>query len=480
MGDHQTDNGIPMPKSGWKFWKQRRNILAILVFFEYFNLYSVRVNLSIGIVAMTQDVHVTLPNGTKENIGPEFSWDNKIQGYLLSSFFYGYIMTQIAGGYLSKKFGGKLVFGGGVAGAALFTLLSPLFATINVYLFLAGRIFMGIFGVTYSSLFYLWSKWIPPSERSRYTSQSTSGSQTGAVFAMVFYAYLADISGWRSIFYFSGGMALIWSLIWIILIKESPESDKWISHSELHYIQQSLKDAKPVESFPVPWKNILICKAVWALQVAIFCEAWGFYTLLTLLPKYYKDVHNFVISKSGILSALPYLVLAIMMQVTGHLADKIVQWNILGITYARKTFMALGFLCQSCLMLGAAFWEEATGNVICLVLAVGMDSFALTIISVNVLDLAPVNASILIGLVYTWGVIPGIMSPIIAGYLISTDNHTVQQWRVIFYITASLYLFGALFFVIFASGLRQSWDIPPKIDPNDSTRIENPGISRNN
>ncbi|XP_030757520.1 sialin-like [Sitophilus oryzae] len=83
-------------------------------------------------------------------------------------------------------------------------------------------------------------------------------------------------------------MALIWSLIWIILIKESPESDKWISHSELHYIQQSLKDAKPVESFPVPWKNILICKAVWALQVAIFCEAWGFYTLLTLLPKYYK------------------------------------------------------------------------------------------------------------------------------------------------------------------------------------------------
>ena len=35
----------------------------------------------------------------------------RIQGSLLASFFYGYIFTQIPGGFLSRLFGGKKVFG---------------------------------------------------------------------------------------------------------------------------------------------------------------------------------------------------------------------------------------------------------------------------------------------------------------------------------------------------------------------------------
>lgn len=480
MDEQKIYNEILSPSTTWKFWTQRRYILAILVFFGYLNIYSLRVNLSIGIVVMTQDRYVLLPNGTEQNIGPEFTWNNEIQGYLLSSFFYGYLMTQILGGFLSKRFGGKLIFGGGVAGAAFFTLLSPFFATVNVYLLLAARIFMGIFeGVTYSSLFSMWAKWIPPSERSRFTSQANSGSYTGAVFAMMFYAYLADASGWRSVFYFSGGLALVWYILWVLLIQESPETDKWISNSELQYIQQALKESKPTKSVSVPWKHVLTSKAVWALQVAVFCETWGFYTLLTLLPKYFKDVFNFDISKSGILSALPYIFIAIMMQVTGQLADRVVQKKLLSITWARKTFMAIGFLSQTCFMLGAAFWGEASGTVFCLVFAVGMGSFAIAIISVNALDIAPVNASILFGIVNTYGTIPGIISPIIAGYVISTDNPTAEQWRIIFYITASLYLFGAIFFMIFASGLRQPWDIEKKPYHKKSTGEEQPEYNEN-
>ena len=47
---------------------------------------------------------------------------------MLSAFFYGYIVTQLPGGWLATRFGGKWVFGIGVLGTAVLTLLTPLAA----------------------------------------------------------------------------------------------------------------------------------------------------------------------------------------------------------------------------------------------------------------------------------------------------------------------------------------------------------------
>jgi MFS family permease len=41
----------------------------------------------------------------------EFAWDKSTQGLILGSFYWGYIITQIPGGWLAAKFGGKHVFG---------------------------------------------------------------------------------------------------------------------------------------------------------------------------------------------------------------------------------------------------------------------------------------------------------------------------------------------------------------------------------
>ena len=39
-----------------------------------------------------------------------------------------------------------------------------------------------------------------------------------------------------------------------------------------------------------PWKRMLTSKAVWAIILAHFAENWGFYTLLTGLPMFMRDV----------------------------------------------------------------------------------------------------------------------------------------------------------------------------------------------
>ena len=46
-----------------------------------------------------------------------------------------------------------------------------------------------------------------------------------------------------------------------------------------------------------PWLAIFSSPAVWGIIVAHFSNNWGFYTFLTCLPSYFKEVLNFSISK---------------------------------------------------------------------------------------------------------------------------------------------------------------------------------------
>lgn len=54
-----------------------------------------------------------------------FDWDEETQGFILSAFYYGYIVTHLPGGMLAERFGGKYTLGFGVLSTAVFTLLTP-------------------------------------------------------------------------------------------------------------------------------------------------------------------------------------------------------------------------------------------------------------------------------------------------------------------------------------------------------------------
>ena len=58
----------------------------------------------------------------------EFDWDSDTQGLVLGAFYWGYIITQIPGGLLAEKYGGKYVFGGGVLLTAICSMFTPLAA----------------------------------------------------------------------------------------------------------------------------------------------------------------------------------------------------------------------------------------------------------------------------------------------------------------------------------------------------------------
>lgn len=79
----------------------------------------------------------------KADIG-EFEWDKPLQSEVLSAFFYGYIITQILGGWLARKYGCRLILGIGMFVSAIATALFPVCARTHIYLVFANRFITGL------------------------------------------------------------------------------------------------------------------------------------------------------------------------------------------------------------------------------------------------------------------------------------------------------------------------------------------------
>lgn len=74
----------------------------------------------------------------------EFSWVPSTQGLVLGAFFYGYTFTQIPGGALAERFGGKWPFGFGLLCTSIMTLLTPIAARAGASFLIVVRVIEGL------------------------------------------------------------------------------------------------------------------------------------------------------------------------------------------------------------------------------------------------------------------------------------------------------------------------------------------------
>ncbi|XP_037027087.1 vesicular glutamate transporter 2-like isoform X2 [Bradysia coprophila] len=193
----------------WKFWQKRRYIIVLLAFLGYISNYSLRVNLSVAIVKMTEIREIVHENGTVIGYEQDFNWSAQERGLILSSFFWGYIFTQFAGGVFAKRFGGNLIFGLGIGLTAILTLLTPLLGR-TVTSMIIIRVLQGLFeGVTYPCIHDIWFYWAPIPERSRMSSIAYAGIFIGTTITMPSSAYLAESLGWESVFYVFGSLGIL-------------------------------------------------------------------------------------------------------------------------------------------------------------------------------------------------------------------------------------------------------------------------------
>src|SRR5476651_246731 len=107
--------------------RPRRHVVVGLTFLAAVIAYTDRVNISVAAVAMRE----------------HFGWSQTQKGWVLSSFFVGYLLFMFVGGVLATRYGGKKVLGWSVLSWSVFTLLTPLAAIASLPLLLVTRVGMG-------------------------------------------------------------------------------------------------------------------------------------------------------------------------------------------------------------------------------------------------------------------------------------------------------------------------------------------------
>lgn len=463
------EDGLHSPPAGEAFGK--RHLLAVLAFLGFFNVYCLRVNLSVALVAMVNNtkkvtnhsmdacpsIHGTDNSTTKQG---DLDWDESTQGIVLGSFFYGYIVTQLPGGWLAEVFGAKKLFGFGVLCTAALTLLTPVVVNdLGLGSFIALRVIEGLGeGVTFPAMSAMWGKWAPLWERSKLAGFTYAGAQLGTVVSMPISGILCDsdfLGGWPSVFYIFGVLGCLWFVVWMLMVHDTPAKHPTISAEERTYIETSIGLKQRLRT---PWKAILTSKAVWGICAGHFANNWGFYTMLTSLPTYMKQILNFDISENGFISALPYVVCCICQTSSGHIADFIRKNGYLSTRNTRKLFMTLGLMLPAILMfcIGYAGCNHVV-VVTMLTFAVGLGGICMGGFNVNHLDIAPNFSGTLMGISNCLATIPGFLGPYIVGRL-TNNNQTRAQWQIVFYICSAVYLAGTILYLLLAEGSEQPWN----------------------
>ncbi|KAG2461928.1 S17A9 protein, partial [Polypterus senegalus] len=113
----------------------------------------------------------------------QFKWSKKESGIALGSFFWGYCLTQVLGGYISDRVGGEKVLLLSATAWGCLTAFTPMIAHISSVPLLSltlSRFLTGLLqGVHFPSLASLFSQKVRENERAFISSTVGTGSQFG-------------------------------------------------------------------------------------------------------------------------------------------------------------------------------------------------------------------------------------------------------------------------------------------------------------
>ena len=406
----------------------RRHVIVALTFLGCVIAYTDRVNISVAAIAM------------KEHLG----WSQTQKGVVLAAFFLGYLSFMFASGLLARRFGGKRVVGYSVLAWSIFTLLTPPAAMLSIPILIAARVAMGVGEAgMYPATYELFGRWVLPTERGRAVALMTSGVSAGTVIGLMGSGWLVQHYGWPAPFYVFGAIGLAWLVLWVRQAENDPAADSRISAKERVLLATWRPTTEPVQ--PMPLRRLIFRAPVAGIVAGHVAFTWTLYVLLSWLPSYFRDVQHLSIANSGLFSAAPWLTMFAVGNVSGALADRMIQRGV-SVTATRK-IMQCGALVVSAALLLAL--REAHSPAAALTLLCGATG-ALACTSAGhmpiYLDIAPRDCAVIWAFGNSFATIPGIVGVAVTGWLVDISG----AYSAAFVLTAVVSAIGAALFGLLA------------------------------
>ena len=406
-------------------------------------------------------------------IGDEFKWTERDKGLVLGSFFLGYLMTQVVGGWLSDGNNGGVVLAGGVFAWSLFTLITPFTITkLKIPGAVISRIGLGMAeGVGYPSVHAMLTTRIPMQSMNMMVATVNSMSYVGAVIALLVSAPLAASMGWRFVFWLFGGVGMVWVIPWLVYIYYF---DYHLHNEPIHVLAEDRKPMSPgtrrrllaqkqtpanpdlrdnQNNGPVPKKRLLQDKHVLAMFACYYANTWGFWMIMSWLPTYLKDRFGSDLKDLGWLSLFPYLMQGVVGLAAGALADRVMLKHNNDLSMKRKfrlVAQGVAMIIPGVLLIIMLMVKDLYASVGIMTTAMALNALSSVGVGINHFDLAPEQAGFLYGVMNTIGVVPGLVGVPLTGWIVAGLG-SKMGWPIGFAIASLHYIIGYTIWFWFGS-----------------------------
>ena len=253
-------------------------------------------------------------------------------GWLSTLTLLGAVTGGFVFGILSDKFGRVRMLTWTVVIFAVFTGLSAVaqgYTDLAVYRFVAGIGIGGEFGIGMT----LAAEAVPATMRARATSWVGVGFQIGVLAAAFISAPVLGAFGWRGLFV----IGIFPAFVAVIIRKRLHESPKFLEKQEESGPPSALSSLKMLV------ENKAIVKITIAMVILTSVQNFGYYGIISWLPRYLSDKQHLGVTKGSLWTAVTVLGMLLGILVFGQLADRIGRRPSFWIFLAGASVSVLGY-----------------------------------------------------------------------------------------------------------------------------------------
>ncbi len=339
-------------------------------------------------------------------------------GFILSIYYWGYIIGQLIGGIAADRFKIRLWVILFYLGWCAVTVATGFCRTILQFSF-ARTVFGFAEGAVINPVTKLQNHWVLPNERGLVNGIQVGSGYLGLVIGMPVVGWLIAILGWRAMFWLTGLITLLGVFLFWLLVYDHPRDHPWISTQEKDLLESEIaKDrvnfdpllGSPKElSFSEGVRMLAGNWAYWAICGAFFFIAGIYFTNFSWLPGYLVMERGLSGIDSGFALILPYIAAALGALLGGYVGDKLNNRCAVIIIAAVLTVPSI---------IGLLSVDQRALMIAMLCLMLFFNAAAVSIFVVLLFDLLPaevigVALAIMVGIFGGFG---GIVGPLIMGY----------------------------------------------------------------